>query len=27
MLGLMPEHFPDEAWRVASTADEMMGLQ
>ncbi len=27
MLGLQPEHFPDEAWRTASVADEMMGLQ
>lgn len=27
MLGLRPEHFPDEAWRTATVADEMMGLQ
>lgn len=24
MRGLRPEHFPDEAWRVAGIADEMM---
>lgn len=26
MLGLRPEHFPEEAWAVADTASEMMGL-
>lgn len=26
MLGLRPEHFPEEAWRMSAAVEEMMGL-